>query len=90
MILANPGSCAAPDGMDDDGDEWKPIKQNADYTLGVRTRVLDAETMAGQFRVLCDLCIKLDLVGLDVSYGWPATWMTEVWTAAGVGFYEVE
>jgi hypothetical protein len=36
----------------------------------VRTRVLDADTLAGQFRVLCDLCVDLDPVGLDVSYGW--------------------
>jgi hypothetical protein len=36
----------------------------------VRTRVLDADTLSGQFRALCDLCVDLDPTGLDVSYGW--------------------
>jgi len=36
----------------------------------IRTRVLDADTLAGQCRVLCDLCVDLDPIGLDVSYGW--------------------
>lgn len=38
--------------------------------MEIRTQPLDAGTLAAQFRALCDLCVALDPVGLDVSYGW--------------------